>query len=253
MPVVLGLVILWCLRWRINLLTVGDEEAESMGRSWLADEQWGKKVQEGREDELCKCISCLRCFESLNEWNAAGLPPECALNPRMAREKKYGDLPYDSARHSVVVVGGGPSGMMAAKTLAERGCKVTLMDRGSTLGGTVNQAKAPPLKERMEWVMDYYRAAFEKLGVEVRLNTEATADLVAEMQPDAVIVGTGSKSVVPAKIPGITGSNVYTVEQVLSGKADLSGKKVTMLILVRIANNTKGWFENDGLSDKTDA
>jgi len=212
-----------------QFLSDGVEDFISMGRSWLADEQWGKKVQEGREDELCKCISCLRCFESLNEWNAAGLPPECALNPRMAREKKYGDLPYDSARHSVVVVGGGPSGMMAAKTLAERGCKVTLLDRDSTLGGTVNQAKVPPLKDRMEWVMDYYRTAFEKLGVEVRLNTEATADLVAEMQPDAVIVGTGSKSVFPAKIPGVTGSNVYTVEQVLTGKADLSGKKVALI------------------------
>ncbi|MEG2176760.1 MAG: acetoacetate decarboxylase family protein [Oscillibacter sp.] len=212
-----------------QFLDDGVEDFISMGRSWLADEQWGKKVQEGRENELCKCISCLRCFESLNDWNAAGLPPECALNPRLAREKKYGDLPHDAAHHRVVVVGGGPSGMMAAKTLAERGCKVTLLDRGETLGGTVNQAKMPPLKERMEWVMDYYRAAFETLGVEVRLNTEATADMVAELKPDAVIVGTGSKSVIPAKISGVTGSNVYTVEQVLSGKVSLDGKKVAMI------------------------
>lgn len=212
-----------------QFLADGVEDFISMGRSWLADEQWGKKVQEGREGELCKCINCLRCFESLNEYNAAGLPPECALNPRMARERKYGDLPYDTAHHFVVVVGGGPSGMMAAKTLAERGCKVTLLDRGSTLGGTVNQAKMPPLKERMEWVMDYYRAAFEKLGVEVRLNTEATADMVAAMTPDAVIVGTGSKPVIPAKIPGVTGENVYTVEQVLTGKTDLSSKRVAII------------------------
>lgn len=212
-----------------KFLEDGVEDFISMGRSWLADEQWGKKVQEGREKELCKCINCLRCFESLNEYNAAGLPAECALNPRLAREKKYGNLPYDTEHHSAVVVGGGPSGMMAAKTLAERGCKVTLLDRGSTLGGTVNQAKMPPLKERMEWVMDYYRAAFEKLGVEVRLNTEVTAELVTELKPDAVIVGTGSKSVVPSKIPGITGANVYTIEQVLAGGADLSGKNVTII------------------------
>jgi len=212
-----------------KFLEDGVEDFVSMGRSWLADDAWGKKVQEGREKELCKCINCLRCFESLNEYNAAGLPAECALNPRMARESRYGELPYDTEHHSVVVVGGGPSGMMAAKTLAERGCKVTLMDRGSTLGGTVNQAKLPPLKERMEWVMDYYRAAFEALGVEVLLNTEVTADLVAERKPDAVIVGTGSRSVIPGKIPGVTGSNVYTVEQVLTGQADLSAKNVTMI------------------------
>lgn len=207
----------------------GVEDFVSMGRSWLADEQWGKKVQEGREQELCKCINCLRCFESLNAYNAAGLPAECALNPRMAREKKYGPLPYDPQHHSVVVVGGGPSGMMAAKTLAERGCKVTLLDRGEALGGTVNQAKTPPLKERMEWVTDYYRAAFARLGVDVRLNTEVTADMVCGLKPDAVIVGTGSKPVLPATIPGITGGNVYTVEQVLSGKVDLSGKHVALI------------------------
>lgn len=212
-----------------QFLADGVEDFVSMGRSWLADEQWGKKVQEGREKELCKCINCLRCFESLNEYNAAGLPAECALNPRLARERKYGELPYDTAHHSVVVVGGGPSGMMAAKTLAERGCRVTLLDRGAALGGTVNQAKMPPLKERMEWVMDYYRAAFEKLGVEVRLQTEATADMVAAMVPDAVIVGTGSKPVIPGKIPGADGGNVFTVEQVLTGAADLAGKRVAVI------------------------
>lgn len=212
-----------------KFLEEGVEDFISMGRSWLADEQWGKKVQEGREKELCKCINCLRCFESLNDYNAVGLPAECALNPRLARERNYGELPYDAVHHNVVVVGGGPSGMMAAKTLAERGCKVTLIDRGAALGGTVNQAKMPPLKERMEWIMDYYRAAFEKLGVEVRLNTEATADMVAAMLPDAVIVGTGSKAVVPAKIPGVSGDNVFTVEQVLTGKTNLAGKNVAVI------------------------
>ena len=212
-----------------QFLAEGVEDFVAMGRTWLADEQWGTKVREGREKELRKCINCLRCFESLNEYSPKGLPAECALNPRLARERKYGALPYDSAHHSVVIVGGGPSGMIAAETLAKRGCKVTLLDRGSTLGGTVNLAKAPPLKGRMEWVMDYYRAMFEKLGVEVRLDTEATADLVASMKPDAVIVGTGSKSIIPSRIPGVTGSNVYTVEQILTETADLTGRSVTVI------------------------
>ena len=212
-----------------QFLADGVEDFVSMGRSWLADEQWGKKVQEGREAELCKCINCLRCFESLNQWNAAGLPPECALNPRMARERKYGDLERDLQSHTAVVVGGGPAGMMAAKTLAERGVKVTLLDRGSELGGTVNLAKKPPLKERMQWVADYYANAFQRLGVEVQLNTEVTADTVAALQPDAVVVATGSKSVVPDSIPGVHGSNVHTIEEVLSEKISLSGKQVVVI------------------------
>lgn len=212
-----------------QFLADGVEDFVSMGRSWLADEQWGKKVQEGREAELCKCINCLRCFESLNQWNAAGLPPECALNPRMARERKYGDLERDIQSHTAVVVGGGPAGMMAAKTLAERGVKVTLLDRGSELGGTVNLAKKPPLKERMQWVADYYANAFQRLGVEVQLNTEVTADTVAALQPDAVVVATGSKSVVPDSIPGVHGANVHTIEEVLSGKVSLSGKQTVVI------------------------
>lgn len=201
----------------------------SMGRQWLADPEWGKKVQEGRENELRKCINCLRCFESLFEYNRAGIPAECAINPTCAREKKYGDLKYDTDNHSVVVIGGGPSGMCAAETLARRGVRVTLMDRQDSLGGTVNLAKLPPLKERLEWIADYYRDAFDRLGVEVKLNTEVTADMVAEMKPDAVIVATGSKSIIPTKIPGADGANVYTVESALKGQLNLEGKKVAMI------------------------
>jgi 2,4-dienoyl-CoA reductase-like NADH-dependent reductase (Old Yellow Enzyme family)/thioredoxin reductase len=201
----------------------------SMGRSWNADEEWGKKVQEGREKELRKCISCLRCFESLNEYNAAGLPPECALNPRYARERKYGNLVHDTKGHRVVVVGAGPAGMTAAQTLALRGMKVTLMDRQAELGGTVNLAKKPPLKERMQWIADYYGNEFEKLGVEVLLNTEADTENIMACKPDAVLLASGSTSIIPGKIPGIDGKNVYTVEDILSGKVVLKGKKVVVI------------------------
>ncbi len=201
----------------------------SMGRSWNADPEWGRKVQEGREEELRKCISCLRCFESLNEYNAAGLPPECALNPTYAREKKYGDLVYDTKGHTVVVVGAGPGGMCAAQTLAQRGIKVILIDRQSELGGTVNLAKKPPLKERMQWIADYYKNEFQKLSVKVILNTEATADVILSYHPDAVILATGSTYIIPGKIPGINSENVVTVESVLSGKASLHGKKVAVI------------------------
>jgi 2,4-dienoyl-CoA reductase-like NADH-dependent reductase (Old Yellow Enzyme family)/thioredoxin reductase len=201
----------------------------AMGRSWLADEQWGKKAQEGREKEICKCLSCLRCFESLEEWNAEGIPAECAMNPRMARERKYGELLHDQNNHHVVVVGGGPSGCMAAKTLAERGCKVTLFERGSTLGGTLNLAKIPPTKERIQWAIDYYQYALEDLGVEVKLNTEVNAEMIASMKPDAVILGTGSVPLIPSRITGVSGENVYTVEQVLTGQAGLINKKVALI------------------------
>lgn len=212
-----------------DLLEAGVEDFISMGRTWLADESWGRKVQEGRENELRKCISCLRCFESLNAYNAVGLPPECAQNPRMARERAYGELQQDTTGHKVVVVGGGPAGMCAAETLAKRGIKVTIMDRQEALGGTVNLAKQPPLKERMQWIADYYQEAFNRLDVTVQLGIEATPELIMAQNPDAVIVATGSTSIVPSKVPGVEAEHVYTVESVLTGKAALAGKKVVVI------------------------
>ena len=201
----------------------------AMGRSWLADPEWGKKVQEGRESELKKCINCLRCFETLMGLNAQGLPFECAVNPLTCNEYRYGDLEPDIEGHKAVVVGGGPGGMTAAETLAKRGVKVTLIDRQEALGGTVNLAKLPPLKERMEWIADYYRDSLARLGVDVKLGTEATAECIAALEPDAVVLATGSKSIIPKSIPGIDGENVCTIDEVLTGKKDVSGKSVAMI------------------------
>ena len=81
----------------------------------------------------------------------------------------------------------------------------------------------------MEWIADYYRDSFAKLGVEVILGKEATAEEVTAMEPDAVILATGSKSIIPSSIPGVNGANVYTIEEVLTGKKNLSGKSVAMI------------------------
>ena len=207
----------------------GVSDFVGMGRTWLAEPEWGKKVLEGREDELNKCISCLRCFETLLSLNSQGLPFECAVNPRTCNEYRYGDLEPDTEGHKLVVVGGGPAGMYAAQTAAKRGIQVTLLDRQEELGGTVNLAKKPPLKERMQWLADYLGQDLKKRGVDIRLGQEATADEIAALNPDAVILATGSAAIIPKDLPGVDGSNVYGIEQVLTGKADLAGKKIAMI------------------------
>ncbi|MBE6908917.1 MAG: FAD-dependent oxidoreductase [Ruminococcaceae bacterium] len=212
-----------------NFLNENIVDFVGFGRQWLADPEWGKKVQEGRVDELNRCISCLRCFESLLALNAQGLPFECSVNPRTCNEYRYGELQFDKGHHKVVVVGGGPGGMYAADTLAKRGVDVTLIDRQNELGGTVNLAKKPPLKERMNWLAEYLGQDMKRNGVDVRLGQEATVEDIAAMKPDAVVLATGSVSVFPASIPGVKGDNVYAVNDVLSDRVDLSGKRVAMI------------------------
>ncbi|NLH01788.1 MAG: FAD-dependent oxidoreductase [Clostridiales bacterium] len=211
-----------------KFLEDGVEDFIGLGRAWLADEQWGRKVLEGREKELNKCISCMRCFESLEEYNSVGLPAECSVNPRTARELKYGAPERDTKGHRAVVVGGGPAGMSAACSLAERGVSVTLIEKASELGGLINLAKAPPHKGNMKWLIEYYSGALERYGADVRLNTEATPELIDSLKPDAVVVATGGRAIIP-EIPGAKSGNVYTVEDILGGKAELKQKNVVLV------------------------
>lgn len=211
-----------------KLLEDGVQDFVSMGRGWLADEDWGIKAQEGREKEIRKCIGCLNCFDSLKTNMPVGMPPDCAVNPRLCKEKWFPAPAYDCAHHRVAVIGAGPAGMSAARTAAERGMKVTLIEKSGRLGGLVNYAAASPLKGNMGWIIDYYAEELKRLGVEILLNTEATVPMLENLKPDAVIAATGAQPIFPEKIPGVKGSNVYGIYDVLGGTSGLENKKVVI-------------------------
>jgi 2,4-dienoyl-CoA reductase-like NADH-dependent reductase (Old Yellow Enzyme family)/NADPH-dependent 2,4-dienoyl-CoA reductase/sulfur reductase-like enzyme len=201
----------------------------SSGRSWLADSDWGIKALEGRENELRKCISCLHCFSTIITNSAIGEPLECAVNPRCARETAYGDIPRDPQHHKAVVVGAGPAGLSAACTLAERGVRVTLLEKSDRIGGQVKIGKNPPLKDKTRWFMDYYEQRLQELAVDVRCNAEVTSSLIDHLAPDAVIVATGGLAIIPNGIPGIRNSNVYSVEDILDKRVDLRDQSIVVI------------------------
>lgn len=207
-----------------ELLEEGVCDFVALGRSQLADPRFMEKAATGRADEVRGCIGCLHCRERVI---GSGMPIRCAVNPRAGREDEFSEEALracaDGAGRTAVVVGGGPAGMEAAMTLARRGFQTVLFERGAQLGGTLNVADKAPFKDRIGELVQGMSRELESLGVDVRLGVEATPELVAGLDPWAVVVAAGSDPLVPAGIPGIRRGNVCTAESVLLGQADPLG------------------------------
>lgn len=209
-----------------SLLEEGVCDFIGIGRGHLADPDWANKAKYDNEDLLRKCIGCLYCFKTAN----TGKPIECTANPRLGRETIYGDdkLVKDGAGRIVAVIGGGPGGMQAAYTLAKRGFKPVIFEKSSKLGGTMNIADKPPHKQLIGELIETQIAEIKSADVEIRLNTEATVEMVKDLNPYGVIIAAGGTPVIPP-VPGVNSSNVYKAEDVLLGRVKLSGKNIAII------------------------
>lgn len=213
-----------------KLLEEGYQDVIGLARPLLADPYWSKKAELGRSNEINRCLSCLYCLESMmGNALAGGLPGECAVNPRTTNELTYPLMPEDvgQGRH-VVVIGAGPAGLMAARTCATKGFKVTVFEKADKVGGQILLAAAPPQKYKIGWITEDYKTQCELLGVDIRLNTEATVENVKELQPYAIFNATGGVPLVP-HIPGYDRPNVYTPDQVLRNEVSFEGKKIAVI------------------------
>ena len=209
-----------------ELLEEGVSDFVGIARGQLVDPNWSNKAKYGNENLLRKCLGCLHCFKTANKGRAL----ECAINPRLGREIVYGDdnLVQNGKEQIVAIIGGGPGGMQAAYTLARRGYKSVIFEKSSVLGGTLNIAKKPPHKHLIEELIETQIAELKSLNVEIHLNTEATVEKVQALNPYGVIIAAGGTPMIP-NIPGINGKNVYKAEEVLSGKASLTGKNIAII------------------------
>ncbi len=205
------------------LLEEGVCDYIALGRPHLADPEWVNKAKEGRADEINKCIGCLYCFKVLNSGNHI----ECAVNPKCGREVEFGTMEKNGNGEKVAIVGGGPAGMYAALTLKERGFEPVLFEKEETLGGQLNLADKPILKEKLNAYKNSLITRVERSGVEVRLNTKATVENVKELNPKAVLFAAGGTPIVP-NIPGVDRCNVVTAEEVLSGVKTVTGDVVVV-------------------------
>lgn len=202
-----------------SLLAEGISDFIGLGRSQLADPQWARKAYEGREDEIRMCLGCLYCFESLMGKGSAS----CAINPYLGYEGMYDEMVADGANRPVAVVGGGPAGMQAAITLAQRGFAVTLYEKHEELGGTLNVAdKVAGYKDKVTKFKDTLVRQMELSGVTLKLGREATPEEVARITPVAVFLAIGAKPLLPP-IPGVHKDHVCQAIDVLAGRVQPKG------------------------------
>lgn len=197
-----------------------------LARPFLADPEWPDKSKEGRVDEIRLCISCFECM-SPSAGGRQGAR-RCAVNASAGREREFSKIDTAEIKKRVMVVGGGPAGMEAARVATLRGHEVTLYERNSELGGNLLIASAAPGKEKILWVKSYLATQLKKLGIKVILDTEVTLDLIGEVRPDAMILATGSIPVIP-QIPGVDRRNVVNAWDVLGDKQKIKGKRVAVI------------------------
>ncbi|HEX2923218.1 MAG TPA: FAD-dependent oxidoreductase, partial [Chloroflexota bacterium] len=192
-------------------LQTGMADLIAWGRPSLADAELPKKVAEGRLDEIAPCIGCLEgCVTRL----FAGYGPSCLVHPFTGRESELkANLP--SVKKRVTVVGAGPAGLEAAWVAAARGHQVTLYEKDGRIGGQFIPASVPPYKQDLTRAVRYWATMGEKYAVEYKLGMAATAAQILKEKPDAVVIATGARPLVP-NIRGIDGPRVVTAWDILN-------------------------------------
>lgn len=194
-----------------------------LGRPSLADPAYPQKVAMGQPEDIRPCIGCNQgCIGALKLGRRAG----CAVNAEAAREASFGLTPA-LQKKNVLVVGGGVSGMEAARVSALRGHAVTLCEGSGQLGGSLIPAGAHDFKADLRDLNAWYQRQLTKLGVTVELNTRLDAAAILTRKPDAVVLALGAVPVIP-RVPGVDSPKVVDCVAALTRDPDVGDKVVVI-------------------------
>ena len=175
-----------------DIIASGDGDMVGLCRALIVDPEWPIKAREGRANDIRRCIACNQCWD----WISGGEPIGCATNALAGREHHFGRLKR-AERSKIVVVGGGPAGLEAARISAERGHEVILMERGEELGGKFIHSSRLPNNGELRHLTEFLAPAVRRLGVDVRTGVDATAQTILGERPYAVILACGAEPRVP--------------------------------------------------------
>jgi 2,4-dienoyl-CoA reductase-like NADH-dependent reductase (Old Yellow Enzyme family) len=207
-----------------RLIAEGRADIIGLARALIADPHWPNKSREGRTEDIRTCIGCTQsCVGHIY----VGMGVGCIYNPVTGREREWSELPLATVKKKVVVVGGGPAGLEAARIAAERGHAVVLFEKGPRLGGQINGVMRTPAREVFEEIILFFERQLAKLGVDVRLRREAGVEEILGEAPDAVVVATGSTAFRP-EIIGADLRHVLSARDVLEGNVEI-GERVLVV------------------------
>lgn len=207
-----------------EIISTGKADIVELGRPLLADPYLPIKARAGKDKEIIKCLRCMSCFgESIKTETLS-----CSVNPVIGNEfNEWIARSQPVKRKNVVIIGGGPGGMMAAITAAQRGHQVTLLEKSNTLGGSLQFAQHVDFKYGLYEFKKQLGYLLNKSNVDVYVKTEATKELVKEFEPDVLFIAIGAEPIIP-NIQGIDQQNVKNAEDIY-GQENSLGEKVVIL------------------------
>ncbi len=206
-----------------DIIASGKADIVEMARGLICEPDLPTKGRDGREKELRRCLRCFKCVRQ--DYQDGRL--FCAINPASGKEREAAIKPTPIEKKKVLIAGGGIAGMEAAINAAEIGHEVILCEKSDRLGGVLNCERNVPFKLRIGDYIDRQAYVCEKRGVDIRLNTEVTPELCAELRPDVIVAAIGAETMVPP-IPGIKSDHVKTATEVFSNPEKAEGKTLIL-------------------------
>ena len=204
-------------------ILAGDIDAAAMIRTALADPCFVTLAKQDRADMIRPCVRCNTCINSTHTKHE---PVRCAVNPLAGQESLYDVTVPAKEPKNVVIVGGGPAGLEAARTAAKRGHTVTLLEKSGRLGGTLHLAAAAECKTDMRRYLDWsIRTVQEDARIRVMLDTEASPELLKSLKPDAILLAVGAKPIIP-RLPTLPEKAVWVGE--LEGRPEQAGQRTVI-------------------------
>ena len=206
-----------------DIIASGKADMVALGRGLVADPELPTKVRQGRTDEIRRCLRCFTCQGQMMKTRNI----VCAVNPVIGQEYRVQHQLPARHKHRVAVVGGGPGGMQAAITAAERGHEVTLYEASDALGGALKFAEHEDFKSLLDKFAKWQIRQLELKQVRVELNTPVTREFLDSLDVDDVICAVGANPIIPSQF-GIPGDN-YVLGTDLFNEGVEIGKKVVIM------------------------